>query len=104
MYHDIILLFYSVHRCDPNLAKWPSNGNLVCDGYYYGKTCTVECHSGYQMNSEVSPTITCESQGKWSRQTPNCNGKIAIKVSKGGDEESIQSSTIPDPGYQWESD
>ena len=27
-----------------------------------------------------------------------------FKVSKGQDQESIQSSTTPDPGYQWESD
>ena len=29
---------------------------------------------------------------------------LIIKVSKGANQEWIQSSTTPDPGYQWESD
>ena len=29
---------------------------------------------------------------------------LRVFVSKGKDQESIQSSTTPDPGYQWESD
>ena len=29
---------------------------------------------------------------------------IKVKLEEGKDQESIQSSTTPDPGYQWESD
>ena len=67
------LLCFSVKRC--GLPTWPNNGNLVCDGYFYGKNCTVECLPGYQLDSKGSHEITCEERGDWSRDTPSCNRK-----------------------------
>lgn len=40
--------------------------------YSYGDNVTFKCDEGYQLTS--ADTITCQSDGKWSNQQPNCTG------------------------------
>ena len=71
-YHFI----FAVHRC--GMAPWPENGILTCDGYFFGKACTVKCLTGYQLKPGDAAKITCEKHGGWSRKTLSCMRKLLI--------------------------
>ena len=63
-----------------------------------GDSCAVTCDPRYRLKEE-NKTVMCTTNTTWDDEIP-CEGRKLHKSNKGGkDQESIQSSTTPDPGY-----
>ena len=65
------------------------NRNELGDEFNYMFNCDILS----QKQNQILPI--------WSFRSPN---SLKKSMKKGKDQESIQSSTTPDPGYLWESD
>ena len=55
------------------------------------------------MTRKCHNRILQANPGYLEEETQNTNSHMKVK-KKGKDQESIKSSTTPDPGYQWETD
>ncbi len=62
----------STAQCTTFLRN-PINGQVVISGTDVGSTATYNCSAGYILNR--NSTITCDSNGEWSRiLRPTCEG------------------------------
>ncbi|KFM65594.1 Sushi, von Willebrand factor type A, EGF and pentraxin domain-containing protein 1, partial [Stegodyphus mimosarum] len=68
-------------KCPP-LQK-PTNGFIVgsCESTY-GSTCFFMCEDGYELVDQRDDTRTCESNGKWTRNTAVCRKVICPALQK----------------------
>lgn len=73
----MIILVLSEKAC-PDL-KTPINGALVCDKFFGGETCQIQCHVDYDVPEDMKhvTTLICGSSGGWMPipQVPDCTCK-----------------------------
>ena len=54
----------------------PDSGQTTptnCSGSSYQDTCWFSCQKGHRLTGQA--LLTCEGEGRWSAQTPNCQGR-----------------------------
>ena len=57
----------------------PANGQVShTAGTTFGQTATYSCDVGYNLVGDNNRT--CQATGRWSGNTPTCQGKLLIKL------------------------
>lgn len=71
---------FSVVKCLP--VEEPQNGRLISSAYEpnqeytYGQVVKFECNAGFKLDGPAE--IHCSGNGLWSRERPNCVGKMPL--------------------------
>lgn len=67
-------------KCLP--VEEPQNGRLISSAYEpnqeytYGQVVKFECNAGFKLDGPAE--IHCSGNGLWSRERPNCVGKMPL--------------------------
>ena len=52
----------------------PENGEMTGESFSFGSRVVFNCQEGYTIVG--SSTLTCQEDGRWSDNTPRCEGKM----------------------------
>ncbi|XP_072033451.1 uncharacterized protein [Amphiura filiformis] len=55
----------------PAITSGPLNGNVACNGYHSGGSCTFSCLPGYTLVGRAR--LTCQGTQEWNGDVPQCN-------------------------------
>ena len=76
----IALIFFLVVRC-PFVPPPLNCFQLGCRDNVFGDKCRFFCNIGYRLISG-SMVRTCQANGTWSGEIPDCQGKLKSLINK----------------------
>uniref|UniRef100_A0A4W3JCV4 p-selectin n=1 Tax=Callorhinchus milii TaxID=7868 RepID=A0A4W3JCV4_CALMI len=75
--------------------EYPKYGNMNCThplGHFSLNSCTFQCVLGFMLKGLEE--LECTSSGRWSAQTPTCEGTFDLTIIPGNDRRLSGSATV----------
>ena len=61
------------------IGSAPTHGSVSCtNANNYDSVCTYNCNEGFVLSNDSLTNTTCNADGEWSSESPQCRGMLHL--------------------------